>query len=68
MTEMTHDESLSDVGNDLVGAACRDHPCNNCGTAMILLGRLPSIRLRRSVDVYRCYGCDAVISMPRDWN
>jgi len=66
---MTHNESsVSDIHNDLVEGACRDHPCKNCGTSMILLGRLPSIRLRRSVDVYRCYGCDAVVSVPRDWN
>jgi hypothetical protein len=68
MMDMTrNDFAPSDAGIDLGGEDynSRERSCKSCGTAMTLLGRLPSIRLRRSIKVYRCYSCDTVISEPQ---
>jgi hypothetical protein len=64
---MTGSESPSSkLGHDLLGKDAPTHRCTNCGAAMTLLGRLPSIRIRQSMNVYRCYACDTVVSVPRD--
>ncbi len=36
--------------------------CEICNAAMTLIGRLPRILLRPSVQVFRCFSCNNVVS------
>jgi hypothetical protein len=37
--------------------------CPECNIEMTLLGRIPNNWAHRPIMVYRCYGCDNVISV-----
>jgi hypothetical protein len=36
--------------------------CKHCGATMALVGKLPSIGTHPEVRVFRCYGCNQVLS------
>ena len=38
--------------------------CDVCGGEMKCLGKLPEIRTKKAVQVFRCYGCNNVTSEP----
>jgi hypothetical protein len=38
--------------------------CEKCGAAMKQLGELPAFSNHAALKVFRCYGCDHVVSDP----
>jgi recombinational DNA repair protein (RecF pathway) len=38
--------------------------CDGCGKPVTYLGKLPTSRGKPAVIVFRCYGCNAVASVP----
>jgi hypothetical protein len=38
--------------------------CEKCDTVMKQLGELPALSIHAAIKVYRCYGCDHVVSEP----
>jgi hypothetical protein len=39
--------------------------CGQCGQPMRCIGRLPPRGARSALDVFRCFGCDNVVSKPK---
>ena len=38
--------------------------CEKCSAAMKQLGELPALSIHAAIKVFRCYGCDHVVSEP----
>jgi RNase P subunit RPR2 len=38
--------------------------CGGCGKPMSYVGKLPQVRLKPALIVFRCFGCNAVASVP----
>jgi hypothetical protein len=38
--------------------------CEKCNAAMKQLGELPALSIHAAIKVFRCYGCDHVVSEP----
>lgn len=36
--------------------------CDNCNAIMTQLGELPALSIHAAVRIFRCYGCDHVVS------
>jgi hypothetical protein len=62
----SNDEScpVRDTGADssLVPAAGNAQICKACGVEMTLLGKIPHNWQHPQIVVYRCFGCDDVIT------
>jgi hypothetical protein len=43
----------------------RSRTCEGCGEQMIHLGNLPSVLAKPALKVFRCYGCNNVVSEAR---
>jgi hypothetical protein len=41
-------------------------PTCECGRQMTHLGDLPQSRGKPAIRIFRCYGCDNVVSAPKD--
>jgi hypothetical protein len=52
--------AVSDLPDLPIDAA---HRCVECNVGMTLLGRIPNNWAHRPIMVYRCYGCDNVVSV-----
>lgn len=53
-------EALGEIS--LVPAADNALLCKACGIEMTLLGKIPNNWQHRQIVVYRCFGCDEVVS------
>jgi hypothetical protein len=38
--------------------------CEKCNAVMKQLGELPALSIHAAIKVFRCYGCDHVVSEP----
>jgi hypothetical protein len=47
-------------------AQTHDAPCEACGTPLTHLGDMPRTSQREAIRVFRCYGCNAVVS--KQWS
>lgn len=55
MSEQTQMTSTADRGTGT---------CANCHVQMHRLGKLPAVRTKPAVQVFRCYGCNYIMAEP----